>query len=55
MSKIFISGLTNTETTVKVRSFSRECYPIDYPFFGVNIRVSGVAYNLAKSMKTLGD
>lgn len=55
MKKIFVSGLINTETTVKVRQFPIEYYPIDYSFFGVNQSVSGVAYNLAKSLKTLGD
>lgn len=55
MKKILISGLVNTETTVKVKKFPIEYFPIDYPFFGVNTRISGVAYNLAKAMKTLGD
>ena len=55
MSKILVSGLINTETTVKVRKFPIEYYPIDYPFFGVNTRVSGVAYNLTKALTTLGD
>ena len=55
MSKILISGLINRETTVKVKGFPIEYFPIDYPFFGVNTRVSGVAYNLAKALKTLGD
>ena len=55
MKKILVSGLINTETTVKVKKFPIEYYPIDYNFFGVNTRVSGVAYNLAKSLHTLGD
>ena len=55
MKKILVSGLINTETTVKVRQFPIEYYPIDYPFFGVNTRVSGVAYNIAKALSTLGD
>lgn len=55
MKKILVSGLINTETTVKVKSFPIEYFPIDYPFFGVNTRVSGVAYNLAKALKSLGD
>lgn len=52
--KILISGLVNTETTVRVRQFPVEYYPIDYPFFGVNTAVSGVAYNIALAEKTLG-
>lgn len=55
MSKILISGLVNTETTVRVRQFPVEYYPIDYPFFGVSTAVSGVAYNIALAMQTLGD
>ncbi len=55
MSKILISGLVNTETTVRVRQFPINYYPVDYPFFGVNSAVSGVAYNIALALKTLGD
>ena len=55
MKNILISGLINTETTCQVRQFPINYYPIDYPFFGVNTAVSGVAYNLAKAMTTLGD
>ena len=55
MANILISGLINTETSVRVRRFPVEYYPIDYPFFGVNTAVSGVAYNLALALKTLGE
>lgn len=55
MAKILISGLVNVETTLKVRQFPVEYYPIDYPFFGVNTAVSGVAYNIAGAVTTLGD
>ena len=55
MKKILVSGLINTETTVKVRKFPIDYYPIDYPFFGVQTAVSGVAYNIALALKTLGD
>ena len=55
MSRILVSGLVNTETTVKVRQFPIPYYPIDYPFFGVGTAVSGVAWNVALAMKTLGD
>jgi len=55
MSRILISGLTNLETTLRVRQFPLEYYPVDYPFFGVQSAVSGVGYNVAKAMKTLGD
>ena len=52
---ILVSGLVNTETTAQVRGFPIPYYSIDYPFFGVNTAVSGVGFNLAKAMKTLGD
>ena len=55
MKKILVSGLINTETTVKIKEFPIEYFPIDYPFFGVNTRVSGVAYNIAKALSILGD
>ena len=55
MKKILVSGLVNTETTVKVRQFPINYYPIDYPFFGVNTAASGVAYNIALALTTLGD
>ena len=52
---ILVSGLLNTETTAPVREFPVPYYPIDYPFFGVETRVSGVAFNIAKALTTLGD
>ena len=55
MSKILVSGLVNTETTVKIKEFPIPYFPIDYPFFGVNTDVAGVAYNLSKALKSLGD
>ena len=53
--KILVSGLLNTETTAAVRGFPIAYYPIDYPFFGVSTAVSGVAFNIAKALRTLGD
>lgn len=55
MSKLFISGLVNIETTLRLRQFPLNYYPIDYPFFGIHTAVSGVGYNLARAMATLGD
>lgn len=54
MAKIFISGLLNIETSLRVDSFPIVYSPIEYPFFGVNSSVSGVGFNLAKAIKTLG-
>ena len=55
MSRILVSGLINTETTVRVRQFPINYYPIDYPFFGVQSAVSGVGYNIALALTALGD
>lgn len=52
---ILVSGLLNTETTAAVRGFPIQYYPIDYPFFGISTAVSGVAFNIAKALRTLGD
>jgi ribokinase len=54
MKKILVSGLINIETTVKINQFPIEYAPIDYQFFGINSSVSGVGYNIAKAIKTLG-
>ncbi|MBQ7346265.1 MAG: carbohydrate kinase family protein [Oscillospiraceae bacterium] len=54
LARILVSGLVNVETTCKVRQFPVEYYPIDYPFFGVQSGPSGVAYNIAKALRSLG-
>ncbi|MDR3275841.1 MAG: carbohydrate kinase family protein [Treponema sp.] len=54
MNNILISGLINIETTIKIKQFPIVYAPIDYPFFGVHSTVSGVGYNIAKAIKTLG-
>ena len=51
--KILVSGLLNIETTVAVKEFPINYYPIDYPFFGVNSGVGGVGYNIAKALFVL--
>ena len=53
--KLFVSGLINVETNLRIRSFPVTYYPIDYPFFGIKSTVSGVGYNISKAAKTLGD
>ncbi len=53
--KVLVSGLLNVETTVSVRGFPINYYPIDYPFFGINSNVSGVGFNISKALTTLGD
>ncbi|MDQ3930892.1 MAG: carbohydrate kinase family protein, partial [Chloroflexota bacterium] len=54
MPNILVSGLINLETTVQVDAFPIEYSPVRYRFFGVNTTVSGVGYNLARALTTLG-
>ena len=53
--KLFVSGLVNIETAVVVRGFPIDYYPIDFNHFGISSNMSGVGYNIAKALTTLGD
>jgi ribokinase len=55
VSATLVSGLVNLEVTLRVDGFPIEYTPVRYPFFGVNSTVSGVGYNVAKALITLGD
>jgi ribokinase len=55
LSAILVSGLINVEVTLRVDGFPIEYTPVRYPFFGVQGTVSGVGYNIAKALTTLGD
>ncbi len=55
MSNIIIAGLINIETTLKVKGFPIEYFPIDFPFYGINSEVSGVGVNIPKALNILGD
>lgn len=55
MSKIIVAGLINIETTLKVKGFPIEYFPIDYPFYGIGSGVAGVAINISKALNTLGE
>ncbi len=55
MARILISGLTNIETTLRIEGFPIPYFPVRYPFYGIESAVSGVGYNIAKALKTLGD
>lgn len=55
MASILVAGLINIETTLKVDGFPLDYTPVRYPFFGVRCTVSGVGYNVAKALTTLGD
>lgn len=52
---ILVSGLLNLETTVRVDGFPIPYFPVRYPFFGVRSTVSGVGYNVARALTTLGN
>lgn len=51
---ILVSGLINGETTLQIDDFPLPYFPVRYPFFGINSTVSGVGYNIAKALTTLG-
>lgn len=55
MAKFLVSGLINLETTLQVESFPIHYAPVRYPFHGVASTVSGVGYNIARALHTLGD
>ena len=54
MSSLFISGLTNVETTVAISGFPLASAPVHYPFHGIQSTVSGVGVNVAKALHHLG-
>lgn len=54
-SQILVSGLINLETTLRVEQFPLTYEPVRFPFFGVNSTISGVGYNVAKALTTLGE
>ncbi|MGC9467889.1 MAG: carbohydrate kinase family protein [Anaerolineae bacterium] len=55
MSRLLVSGLINIETTLRVDQFPIHYSPVRYPFWGVATTVSGVGYNVAKALTTLGN
>lgn len=55
MSKIFVSGLANVETSCAVRQFPIEYQPVDYNFFGISSAASGVGLNVSLALTALGD
>lgn len=55
MSRVLVSGLINVETTVRVAAFPVAYSSVRFPFHGVASTVSGVGYNIAKALATLGD
>jgi len=55
VAQVLVCGLINIETTLKIDGFPIPYTPARYPFFGVNSTVSGVGYNIALALHTLGD
>jgi len=55
MAKILVSGLIYVETTLRVEEFPIVHNPVNFPFLGVNSSVSGVGYNIARTLEALGD
>lgn len=55
MGKVFVSGLSNVETSCAVERFPIEYQPVDYNFFGVTSIASGVGLNVALALSALGD
>jgi sugar/nucleoside kinase (ribokinase family) len=52
--RLFVAGLCNLETTVKVQSFPLEYQSVRYPFFGIGSAPSGVGWNLCAALSALG-
>jgi acarbose 7IV-phosphotransferase len=55
MTHFLVAGLINIETTLRVEGFPLHYNPVNYPFYRVASSVSGVGYNLAKALTTLGN
>jgi len=55
MAVIVVAGVCNVETTLRVDDFPIDYAPVRYPFFGVRSGPSGVGYNIAAALTTLGD
>ncbi len=54
MTDILVSGLINIETTLKIDAFPLPYFPVSYAFNAVSTTVSGVGYNVARALSTLG-
>ncbi len=54
MSRILVAGLVNIETTLRVDGFPLSYQPVHYAFNRIHSSVSGVGFNVALALKTLG-
>ena len=55
MGRFFVAGLVNVETTVAIDGFPLDYFPVRYPFYGLHTAVSGVGWNIARALTTLGN
>ena len=55
MTRFFVAGLINMETTLAIEGFPLQYSPDNYPFFGIQTTVSGVGLNIAKALTKLGN
>ena len=55
MARLTVAGNVNLETTVRVEAFPVAYRPTTFAPFGVSSAVSGVGYNLARALTTLGN
>jgi acarbose 7IV-phosphotransferase len=55
MVRFFVAGLVNVETTVAIDGFPLDYFPVRYPFYGLHTAVSGVGWNIARALTTLGN
>lgn len=54
MARLLVSGLINLETTLRVEAFPVQFTPVHYAFDRVRSSISGVGFNVAKALHTLG-
>ncbi len=55
MTTIFVSGLTNIETTVQIEAFPIPYNPVHYSFFGIRSFVGAVGFVVSKALSVLGN
>lgn len=54
MKNILVSGLINIEVTLQIESFPLSYFPVCYPFNAISSSVSGVGFNVASALTSLG-
>ena len=55
MTHILVAGLVNVEMTVAIDGFPINYAPVRYNMHGIKSSVSGVGFNIAKALTTLGN